>query len=541
MSTHNSDEISSKPFNDRVLANQTEQTSNLKASYDFIICGAGSSGSVIARRLAENPGVSVLLVEAGGGDEAASVTEAAQWPLNIGTERDWGFVAKANPQLNNRAMPLSMGKLLGGGSSINCMVWSRGHRNDWDHFANEAGDDAWNYQSVLDIYRSIEDWDGVPDATRRGKGGLVYVQPAPDPNPVAPALLRAAEDFGIPVFADQNGEMMEGDGGCALANIRVRNGKRLSIFRSYTYGVMDRPNLTVLTDALVTRIVTNRDRATGIELSYLGQLHQIGASKEVVVSLGAINTPKLLMQSGIGDETHLKMHGIKPVLHLPGVGQNFQDHVFVAGCIWEYRQPEAPRNNAGEATFFWKSDSSIDGPDLQPFQLEIPYTSAETASYAPPPHSWTLIPGLVRPKSRGQILLTGPDPKDPVEIDANSLAEPADLKALIAGVELCRELGNSAAMSPFAKREVMPGNVKGPALQTFVRNGLMSYWHQTCTAKMGRDRLSVVDAKLKVYGIQNLRVADGSILPRVTTGNTMAPCVVIGERAAQMIKLEHHI
>jgi choline dehydrogenase len=223
------------------------------------------------------------------------------------------------------------------------------------------------------------------------------------------------------------------------------------------------------------------------------------------------------------------------------VGQNFQDHFYV-GCIWEYLEPLPPRNNTGEATFFWKSDPGLDTPDLQTCQAEVPLPSAETAArFNPPAGSWTMCAGVVRPKSRGQIRLTGPNPLDPVEIEANTLSHPDDVKAAIACVELCREIGNSAALRPFVKREVMPGNLKGAELEHFIRDAALTYSHETCTAKMGRDAMSVVDGNLKVYGIDNLRIADGSIMPRVTTGNTMAPCVIIGERAAEVLRTEYKL
>jgi choline dehydrogenase len=528
-------------FTESVRINQQKLAAELKSHYDFIVCGSGSSGSVVARRLAENPEVSVLLLEAGGSDDVPSVMEAGQWPLNLGSERDWGFKDHPNPHLNGRSIPLSMGKVLGGGSSINVMAWARGHKNDWDFFAQEADDPTWSYESVLNIYRRIEDWHGAPDPSYRGAGGPVFVQPAPDPSPIAPAMVEGARSAGIPTFESHNGRMMESGGGASILDVRIHNGKRLSAFRSYTFPYMDRPNLTVLTAALVTRVTLEGKRATGVEIAYDGKSIRIGAGSEVVLSLGAIHTPKVLMQSGIGDRSELQRLGIHAVQHLPGVGQNFQDH-FGIGCIWEYQQPLAPRNNAGEATFFWKSNPALDTPDLQTCQVEVPLCSAETAArFNPPAVSWTLYGGVVRPKSRGRIRLTGPNPYDPVQIEANMLSHPDDMKAAVACVELCRDIGNSAPLRPYTRREVMPGNLKGAELEHFIRDAADTYHHQTCTAKMGRDSLSVVDAHLKVYGIDNLRIADGSIMPRVMTGNTMAACIVIGERAGQILRAEHKI
>jgi choline dehydrogenase len=532
---------SSLEFAERVRVHQQKLRSDLKLQYDFIVCGSGSSGSVVARRLAEDPNVSVLLLEAGSDDDVPSVSEASGWPANLGSERDWSFQSQPGSHLNGRTVPLSMGKVLGGGSSINLMIWARGHKSDWDFFAAEAGDSAWDYESVLNIYRRIEDWHGAPDPKYRGTGGLVFVEPAPAPNPIAPAVLEGCRSIGIPVYENQNGRMMESEGGASITDIRVRDGKRQSVFRTYIFPYMDRPNLTVLTDALVTRLTFDGKRATGVEILNDGKVHRIAAISEVVVSLGAINTPKLLMQSGIGDEKELQRFGIPVVQHLPGVGQNLQDHVGF-DCVWEPHETLSPRNNFVEATYFWKSDPKLDAPDLQVCHGEfLKATPENVARFQPPANGWILFGGLERPKSRGQIRLTGSKPSDPIQIDANFLSHPDDMRAAIACVELCREVGNSAALKPFAKREVMPGNLKGSDLENYIRDAASTYWHLTCTAKMGRDSMSVVDGDLKVYGIDNLRIADGSIMPRITTGNTMAPCVIIGERAAEILRAEHKL
>ncbi|MEJ0093344.1 MAG: GMC family oxidoreductase [Methylocella sp.] len=530
--------VETPEFTQRVRINQKKLADNLKPRYDFVVCGSGSSGSVVARRLAENPEVSVLLIEAGGSDDVPDVMEANRWRSNLGSERDWGFRTRPNSNLNNRILPMAMGKVLGGGSSINVMYWVRGHKSDWDFFAAEAGDEAWNYDSVLEIYRHIEDWQGTPDPKYRGAGGPLYVEPTRT-TPLSLAVSEGARSLGISTFENLNGRMMEGDGGWSQVELRQRDGRRLSIFRSYTFPYMDRPNLTVLTQAMVTRLVFEGKRVSGVEIAYDGKVHRISAGFEVILSLGAINTPKVLMQSGIGHEDELRRLGIPVMQHLPGVGKNFQDHLLLFGCVWEHEPGDAAPG--GNSCLLWKSDPALDAPDMQCVHLAGAYISPGTAKFNPPENAWTFVPGLVRPKSRGQLHLTGPNPLDAMEIDANFLGDPDDLKVFLRSIELCREVAHSSALRSFVKREVIPGDLKGPDLENLVRDSLLTYWHQTCTAKMGRDSMSVVDNKLKVYGMENIRIADGSIMPRVTTGNTMAPCVVIGERAAEMLKATHRI
>jgi choline dehydrogenase len=290
----------------------------------------------------------------------------------------------------------------------------------------------------------------------------------------------------------------------------------------------------------VTRLLLDGSQATGVEVEFAGKAHRLSADCEVVVSLGAIHTPKLLLQSGIGDEAELKRLGIPVVQHLPGVGQNFQDHLVLNGCLWEYPEPQQGTPDT-QVSLFWKSNPVLDTPDLQLVHREGTAVAPELASFGVPGDGWRIFPALVRPQSRGFLRLTGPKPSDPIAIQSNALQHPDDMKAMIACVELCRELGNSSAMRPFVKREVIPGPMNGLEIDQFIRKSVGTFWHQTCTAKMGRDAMSVVDAQLKVYGIDRLRIADGSILPRVPTGNSMAPCTVVGERAAEILRKTHKL
>lgn len=521
----------------KVRTNQLARTAELLPEYDIIICGAGTSGSTLAGRLVQQTGARVLLLEAGGSDDLPSVHTPGAWFTNLGTALDWQDTCEPSAGLNGRAMAMNTGRVLGGGSSINACNYSRGHRNDFEFWAAAAGDTAWDYEHVLAIYRRLENWQGqADDPKRRGRNGPLWVQPAKDPNPCAAAMVAAAAAAGIPSFADINGEMMEGPGGAALLDQIIQDGQRRNMPAAFLYPVMDRKNLTVLTGALVQRVSIRHGRADGVVFQWQGRTHRIAARSEVVLCAGGLRSPQLLMLSGVGDAATLKAHGIAVSHHAPEVGRNLQDHILLGGCLWEPPAQIPMRNSAADSAFFFKSRPDLDTPDLYPVHIQIPYVSPVIAErLKPPPTCWAICPGLVRPLSRGELTLRSDKAEDKPRIQAGYLSDPADVRALAHGVEMAREIGNSAAMKAFVKREVLPGPLKGAELENFVRDAATTFFHASGTCRMGKDDAAVVDSQLRVRGVRNLRVADASIMPRITTGAPMAPSMVIGERMAQLL------
>jgi choline dehydrogenase len=522
---------------DAIRANQSERNAKPQAAYDYIVIGSGSAGCALVGRLAANKSANILVIEAGDWDTAPSVQDPSVWFTNLGSERDWGDMALPSASSNNRAIPEHMGRVVGGGSSINATIWARPFKEDLEHWARESGSDKWGYEHGLGIYRRMENWQGKPDAHYRGQGGPVWCQPASNPHPVALAILKACKDLGMPVLDDQNGAREELDGGFALMNQIIREGRRQSMARAYLYPVLSQPNVTLLVNTHVERLTFSGKRATGVEIKRAGVTSLVAAKSEVIVSAGGINTPKLLMLSGIGDEAQLREHGIKPLVHAPEVGQNFQDHILHGGCIWEPKEHIPHRNSAANVAGFLKSQPGLAAPDVNLVEIELPYASEVVGKqYSPPATSWALCAGLVAPKSRGQIKLRSANSADRPIVDARFMSHPDDVKALAYGIEVCRDIGNSAAMKDYVKREVAPGKkLTGQEMQDFVRNGATTYFHQSGTCRMGKDKHAVVDAQLRVNGVENLRIADSSIAPRIPRVATMATCALIGERMAEIL------
>lgn len=519
----------------------------MQSSFDFIVCGAGASGSVVARRLSENANVSVLLLEAGGTDEIESVQQVEQWFLNLNTERDWSYTTAPNSELADRPIAYPAGKMLGGGSSLNAAFWVRGHRSDWDGYAAVTGDDAWSYQQVLELYRGIEDWRGDTDFARRQRGGLIPIELYRNQGILADAVSSTLQNAGIPPFESFNGALCESASGFSSPERNVLDGIKYNIFRSYLGDFRKCANLTVITGALTQSVVFEGNRAIGVDVVLNGATQRFHASREVVLSAGAIQTPKILMLSGLGDEAALKQLDLPVRVALPGVGENLQDHPLMRGINWTAKEGQ-PFDPLTRFIACHNSKGESDAPDTHIIFLGVMYAGPETAKQYNYPEGnlaymggWGFTIGLIRPRSRGRIRLQDTDPTSNPILDLGYFTDPADKETMLRTIEFCREMGNSESMRPFRGQDMSPtGNTRAELL-SFLEQGCSTYYHPTGTAKMGKDKMSVVDGNLKVYGVEGLRVADASIFPHIPTGNTMAPSVIVGERAGSILKRAHNL
>jgi len=497
---------------------------------DYIVIGAGSAGSVLARRLLD-AGHSVHVIEAGAVDTDPNIHSPQGWPLLLAGANDWAVMTTPQQHANGRSIFWPRGKVLGGSSSLNGMIYIRGHRSDYDGWAAN-GAPGWSWDEVLPLFKRSEDHvDGANEF--HGSGGPLRVERIKDRHPAAQAFVEAARNLGHKETEDFNGEIMEGVG---FNHTTTRDGKRASAWQSFVAPVLGHSALTVTTNAVVNRVVIESGRATAVEYTLPdGSLKRAESSAEIIISAGAIGSPKVLMLSGIGPKAHLDDVGIHPVVDLPGVGENLHDHL-LAGNIYEASGPlAAGRHNLLESQLYAHSNQTDEeAPDLQPLFLHLPYP---TDGRAAPEHGYTIAPGIVRPRSRGTLRLASADPTAAPLADPNILADEYDLEALVDAIEMCREIGADGAFQPFRKAEFAPGSrtTGRDQLREFARQVAGTYHHQVGTCKMGSDDLSVVDPQLRVRGVAGLRVADASVIPAVPSGNTNAPAIMIGEKASDLI------
>jgi choline dehydrogenase-like flavoprotein len=510
-------------------------TDHLNTAYDYIVVGAGSAGSVLARRLLDTTDGTVMLVESGGPVAGVgSIAEPTRWVENIGGPYDHGYTYDPNPHLDGRSMPLVRGKALGGSGAINAMVWVRGQRADFDGWA-AAGNTGWDYDSVLPRFKRSEDWEDGGDGNR-GAGGPMPIARARDLHPVAQALIDAGRELGIPYLDDPNVPDPEGVG---PINTNVRDGERVTPYQAFVEPVGNDNRLTVLSGARVTRLRLHGMRCTGVVVHTADQLHTVEAAEEVVLCAGAIDSPRLLMLSGIGPGADLRRLGIRTVVDLPGVGRNLQEHPIVAGlCFEAMEEALAPLNNNLEGTMaLCRSGAHADVPDLAFVPVQIPYVSNEVAAAGPiPPNAFCIAPGLMRVRSRGHVRLRSASPDGALEIQSNMLADPADLDALVAGIQIGLDLASQASFRRLIRRWVAPAGPLTPTeAAAFARRSTLPYFHAAGTCAMGLGEDAVVGPDLRVHGVERLRVADASVMPEITSANTQAPTLMIAETAADLL------
>jgi choline dehydrogenase len=501
--------------------------------YDYIVIGAGSAGCVVANRLTENPETMVLLLEAGNPDTKPEIQIPLQCTHLPGTEVDWGYFSEPEPYLNDRKVFCPRGKVLGGSSAINFLLYIRGNLHDYDHWQS-LGNPSWSYQDVLPYFKKSEHQQRG-DSEYHGVDGELSVTDVISPAAISQRFVDAAVALGYDRNPDFNGVQQEGVGPFQLT---LKDGKRHSAAAAFLLPILKRPNLTTMTGALATRLLFEGTRTVGVEYLHEGTLHQARVNQEVIVSAGAFDSPKLLMLSGIGDAEQLQALGISVVVDLPGVGQNLQDHILVA-VPYEATQDlhtATTSNGIAETGLFMHSEGNQDvAPDLELIFGPI--------LWAPPgyPNSGLGFTGLVvltHPQNIGSVSLRSPDPKDAPMIRLNYLQSQSDVQKLVDAIKLMRQLFQTSTFDEFRGREVAPGAdvTSDEALVAYIRETCGTVFHPIGTCKMGTDPMAVVDPELQVHGVQGLRVVDASIMPTLITGHTNAPTIMIGEKAAHLIK-----
>lgn len=505
----------------------------LKPSYDIIVVGSGSGGAAVTRRLVD-AGAEVLLIEAGpAGIGIAEIDDPSKWVPLGRSAYDWGYDYAPTHHVNGRSIGIPRGRVLGGSSAINAMMWYRGHPRDYDAW-EEAGAKGWSFADCLPYFRRCEDWEGG-DSEWRGAGGPLRVERPAELHPVAQALIDGAAELGIPVIDDPNGPDNQG---AAPANFNIAAGRRWSAAEGYLWPILDHPGLTILTESLAVGLTVDKGRCTGVRHLVDGAEQLTGADECVVLALGAIDTPRLLMLAGIGDPAELARLGIPAVHALPGVGRNLQDHPLAQACVFRAKRPLGPvTGNGGGSMVNWASRPDLPQADLHAFPVQG--NSAEPAiraRYDTSGDVFSFGAGVMRSKSVGHMRLLEARPGGALEIQPNFLDEPDDLEAMVTAVETVIEIAAARANAHlFAGFAAPDRRLFGAETISFVRDACSTFFHTCGTCRMGEDEDAVVDSRLGVRGIERLWIADASVIPIIPSCNTHAPATMIGERAADFV------
>ena len=505
--------------------------------YDYIIVGAGSAGCVLANRLSADPSVSVLLLEAGGSDDDTRIHDPRAWAKLWKTTCDWSYITEPEPSFDGRSLDWPRGKVLGGTSSLNAMIYIRGHQTDYDHWV-ALGNSGWSYDEVLPYFKRSE--NNNRGATElHGVGGPLPVTDPLSPSAESLAFLDAAKSLGYGLNTDFNGDQQFGAG---LYQRTILDGQRASTATAFLEPVRQRTNLTVETWAEVVSIAFDKGRAISVQYLQAGRRHEARSKREIILSGGAVNSPKLLMQSGVGPAVHLQALKIPVVADLLGVGQNLQDHPRMP---LSYRSSTVPRihqdSNMAEAGLFCNGSPKSESlaPELQYHFMAINLLEKVNGEYRA---DFGVSVSLSRPLSRGSISLRSTNHQETPIIRANYFSERADMDLMIEGLRISRGLMRAKAFDGIRLQEVIPGEVfddSPESLERAIRLHCDTIWHPVGTCKMGTDANAVVDPELRVHGIDGLRVVDASIMPTIPGGNTNAPTIMIAEKAADMIKVSH--
>lgn len=524
--------------------------------YDYVIVGGGSAGCVMASRLSENPDVRVLLLEAGGRDTNPYIHMPVGFAKMTTGPLTWGLVTAPQKHAGNREIPYAQARVLGGGSSINAEIFTRGVPDDYDRWANDEGCEGWSFQDVQPYFLRSEG-NEILASGYHGTEGPLGVSNIRDPQPVTRAFVQACQQYGMPYNPDFNGPVQEGAG---VYQTTIRNARRCSVAVGYLRPVMGRPNLTVETGCLTTKILFSGNRAIGVEYRQDNALKSVRADQEVVVTAGAVGSPKIMLLSGVGPADQLRALGIDVVQDLPGVGENLSDH-FGIDIVYELKTADSldkynklhwmlwaglqytlfksgpVTSNVVEGGAFWRQDRSLANPDLQFHFLagagmEAGVPAIQSGS------GCTLNSYTLRPKSRGTVKLRSARPEDKPIVDPNFIAEPDDLRISAEGVKISREIMNQPAFAKYVRQEHFPGkDVRTQAdFENYARQYGRTSYHPTGTCKMGVDEMAVVDPQLRVRGLEGIRICDSSIMPSLIGSNTNAPTIMIAEKGSDLIR-----